>query len=211
MLQKSIVSMLGGFLLLSSLCANSAIIDNGAYTTDTATGLDWLDLTTTSNRTFNDVNGNLGAGGEFEGWRYATYSDITTFLNTFGGVVLNGWHTANNGTFEALAPLWGDLKCIQASEACAIGDGESYFIYQHGVNVRYGHINDTSQINVHSGQDVSLTGDYINILGYLGSYESANILTAHALVRDASAIPVPAAAWLFGSALVVFGFIKRKK
>ena len=61
------------FTFLSTLFqANAAIIDNGSYTTDTESGLDWLDVTLSINRSYSDVSSQFGSGGDFEGWRYAT-------------------------------------------------------------------------------------------------------------------------------------------
>lgn len=57
---------------------------------------------------------------------------------------------------------------------------------------------DETSINAFTLIDSSITMDYINILGYLGN--TAHLVN-HALVRGVSVVPVPAAAWLFGSAL----------
>jgi hypothetical protein len=58
----------------------------GTITHDTETGIDWLDLTLTTNRSVIDITAQLGAGGEFEGFRYANAADITT-LWTHAGIV----------------------------------------------------------------------------------------------------------------------------
>ena len=62
--------------------ANSAIVEadwqavnDGLLTEDTSTGLKWLDLTETANMSFNDVSALLGAGGTFDGFRYATSAE----------------------------------------------------------------------------------------------------------------------------------------
>ena len=54
--------------------SSAAIVDapDHTYLTDTATGLDWLDVTTTAGMSFNQVSSQLGSGGQFAGWRYAT-------------------------------------------------------------------------------------------------------------------------------------------
>jgi hypothetical protein len=58
----------------------------GTITHDTETGIDWLDLTLTTNRSVVDITAQLGPGGEFEGFRYAVAADITT-LWTHAGIV----------------------------------------------------------------------------------------------------------------------------
>lgn len=195
---------------MAPISTNAAIIDYGTYTTVTDIGLDWLDLTQTSNRTYADILSQLGAGGEFEGWRYAHTTEIIALLDAFGGDGVNTYYNpgGNNGLLTALAPHWGDLKCVQ--EGCTPGDGESNFIFWQnptGGNIRTGNINDVSQINIHTGLDVSLTADIVNIGGFLGATNISNVLTGHALVRGATAVvPVPAAIWLFGTALLgLFG------
>lgn len=71
-------------LLLISLPANSALIDLGPVTRDTSTNLDWLDLTETNGRSYNDVSSELRVGGEFEGWRHATSEEALTLWANFG-------------------------------------------------------------------------------------------------------------------------------
>ena len=58
----------------------------GTITRDTDTGLGWLDWSLTAGRSFDDVAAQLGEGGEFEGFRYATAAEVETlWLN--GGIV----------------------------------------------------------------------------------------------------------------------------
>jgi hypothetical protein len=56
----------------------------GALTRDTAQGLDFLDLTLFTGRSFNVVAGQFGAGGDFEGFRHATSPEVYTLINNFG-------------------------------------------------------------------------------------------------------------------------------
>ena len=46
--------------------------------TDTQTGLTWLPLTDTINMSFLQVSAQLGPGGEFAGFRYATVAEVET-------------------------------------------------------------------------------------------------------------------------------------
>ena len=58
-LAKSVYPVILGLgLLMSASAANAALIDNATYTTDTAFGLDWLDLTATKGQS---VSAALGA------------------------------------------------------------------------------------------------------------------------------------------------------
>lgn len=60
---------------------DDAVFGAGALTQDSATGFQWLDLTLTGVRSYNDMVGNDGsnefvAGGDFAGFRYATLTEV---------------------------------------------------------------------------------------------------------------------------------------
>ena len=72
-------SLLLTALLSLSINCHASLIDNNFYTTDTTSGLDWLDLTETVGYSYNYISTQLGSGGEFEGWQYALFKlKITT-------------------------------------------------------------------------------------------------------------------------------------
>lgn len=81
-----------GFILLLSFNATAIIIsedDAGGFgidalTRDTDQGLDFLDVTFSSGRSFNDVSGEFGIGGDYEGFRYATLDEVIELANNFG-------------------------------------------------------------------------------------------------------------------------------
>lgn len=91
MVCKSIIGAACACLTVVSFSANAAIVSvdwqaagDDLITRDTVSGIEWLDLTVTSNRSYNDISSKLGSGQEFDGWRYATLSEITDFFETFG-------------------------------------------------------------------------------------------------------------------------------
>ncbi len=59
-------------------------IGDNLITLDTISGLEWLDLTATASRSYDDVVANLGVGGDFEGWRLAITSQVYTVLKNAG-------------------------------------------------------------------------------------------------------------------------------
>lgn len=72
--------------------------DGFNITEDDVTGLAWLDLTVAAGRTYDDIVGNdgsdeLGPGGDFEGFRYATALEVT------------GW--TPQGQIDSLYSNWG--------------------------------------------------------------------------------------------------------
>ena len=77
------------FLAALVLCSivpasHAALVDNGTYTTDTVTNLDWLDLTETNYFPYGVVSSQLGSGGLWDGWRYATNAEATNLFQTLG-------------------------------------------------------------------------------------------------------------------------------
>jgi hypothetical protein len=98
-------------LSVSALTTQAAIIDYDTYFTDTESGLSWLDVTITVNRSFNDVSSQLVSGGEFDGWRYATGQEFNDLLSNWTGVapILTG-RTITTGTspsVDGLVTLFG--------------------------------------------------------------------------------------------------------
>ena len=69
------------FLALGSMSANAKLIDHGTYTTDTVSGLDWLDVTATVSRPSQDISQLFDSGEEFAGWRYATEIEFYTLVS----------------------------------------------------------------------------------------------------------------------------------
>jgi hypothetical protein len=99
-----------GFILSVSTLANATFIDNGDYTTDTESGLDWLDWT----ETLNDTQAEALAEFSDDDWRIATAMEATDLLERYFGVSFLGSsyivpgdipnYTANISTF---VPLFG--------------------------------------------------------------------------------------------------------
>ncbi len=81
--------ILGSAFLGWSHIAAATMIDNGRSTTDTATGLTWLDLTKTqeadgSPMPLSYVKSQFDPGGLFEGYRMATVEEVHTFMSNAG-------------------------------------------------------------------------------------------------------------------------------
>jgi hypothetical protein len=69
--------------LVLSTSVNSALMStdwqvagDNLITHDTISGLNWLDLSETNNMSPDVVTVQLGTGGFFEGWRYATSAEV---------------------------------------------------------------------------------------------------------------------------------------
>lgn len=173
-------------VILGISSGHAAIIDNGTYTTDTNSALDWLDLTETNGMSYNQVMADV----ELSGWRYATIAEVSIFFDTFGGdnsFYYGGLNTQNNGLFGAIAPLWGDIGHTVFPERIEeVGDGNSVFMTQGPI-----FIDGAPYINLGffgTGDD---TQDYVDISASLipPDYPASQI--GSALVRDAISVPEP--------------------
>ena len=103
--------------LLCSATLEAAVINadwkaagDGLAILDTASNMEWLDLTETADLTVDYVSGQFGPGGEFEGWRFATYSEGQQLLVSAGVVYPAEWHVDNYVPVSNLLDIWGDLR-----------------------------------------------------------------------------------------------------
>jgi hypothetical protein len=81
-LTSFVAGVMAAGLFASSVQAT--IIDNGLTTIDSTQHLEWLDLTETVGRSYNDVAGQFEAGGDYEGWRYAVASELASLFAEAG-------------------------------------------------------------------------------------------------------------------------------
>lgn len=112
----------GACLVLSQAPAGAALVaadwlaaGDGKLTQDTLTGLQWLDLTLSNNHSYNDIRTNyLGAGQQFEGFRYATGAEVYgLFVNAGIGAT---WETPAGGGFYTNANAFQELVGITADD-----------------------------------------------------------------------------------------------
>ena len=188
--------------LVLSTSVYASLIDNGTYTTDTTSGLDWLDLTETTGLSYSYVSSQLGVGGQFEGWSYASYTDVRVLLNNEGGSgTYNGsWSTENNGIVIPILDLWGHTQAYGDSTAIT---NDPFFLVPSRRNL--------VRLNDRPSYSESLTMDNIN-LGAGGVEDTWVYSTIGSALIRPSVVPVPAAVWLFGSGLIgLVGFARRKK
>ncbi len=102
-------------LLCSVTQAQAALIDNGTYITDTNSGLDWLEMSFTKGRSYNQVVTDTD-GGIFDEWSIATELEVFTMFSS-----LMGFNTTNDAfggpsysstssTFNQLENLFGQTR-----------------------------------------------------------------------------------------------------
>lgn len=201
-----------------SFNTNAALVDNGTYTTDDVTGLNWLDLTKTIGVSYNE------AEAANPGYRYATNAEVE---NLFATVFSGYYDTVTAGT--ASSPYYGYSSADNSGTGAysnQLNDIYAFFYLFGGKETVY----DTFAVGMYMDEN--------NILRRMGGVDRPDALgvglnTVYGLdynfVEDpatpvnvygvflvqgqsVSAVPVPAAVWLFGSGLLgLIGIARRKK
>jgi hypothetical protein len=92
----------------AALVAESSDFGANTVTRDTATGLGWLDLTLTLNRTYASIYAAMGPGEEFDGYRFATGNEVDELWENAGIDASSSlYDPANYAPVVALAQLVG--------------------------------------------------------------------------------------------------------
>ena len=168
-----------------------------ALTQDTTTGLQWLDLSASSNRSFSDVSTQLGVGGDFEGFRYASEVEVRTLFSNAGVPDLSGaWNLLNYQPVLDLQSLIGITRGSFGESFGATGDQG---------------FNSSSVLGIGLQQQSNPSSSV---------YQQARVLVNNTIPLDQTAflghwlvrpVPVPSAVWLFGSGLLGLVGIARRK
>jgi len=172
--------------------ASAALVDNGNSMIDNGTGLEWLDLTETQGLTYNAALGTTFV--TVDGYVHASSAQVETmFLNA-------GFLTTNNANNPLNDPAASDLlNYLGCTQFCgtvnATGRG-----FADWTSAGW-----TTRPNYHTsglGAGAAITSLLTSNL------DLVDTTAGHFLVR---AVPVPAAVWLFGSALGLLGWFRSKK
>jgi hypothetical protein len=175
-----------GLILSVSTLANATLIDNGDYSTDTESGLDWLDWTETKNMTQIEALSQFSGAG----WRAATGDEASGLMENF---FLDGLAVGITGNISI--PMHASLKFTFAQLLGVTNnwgnDMNTYALVGTGL---YG-IDDNYVFNGFSG---------------VGTYQSRITWGGIALAR-ATAVPEPAIITLFTLGLAGIGFARRRR
>ena len=195
--------------------ANDTFFGDGSLTIDTSTNLAWLDLSITAGISFNEVSNELGNGGIYSGYRFASLDEVFSLyveaqipdINDVGDFGIGT--IANAAPALALIELMGPSSQTHAGVILSeIAGFSSQHVFMNGfdliqmpdVIVREGV---TFDGGTESFGEAFTTGTWI-LPG--NSYEGVGSW----LVKPA-VVPITPAIWLFGSGLIgLIGFARRK-
>ncbi len=158
----------GAVMFTVSLPVNAALIgvqDHGTYFTDTQSGLDWLDVTASANRSYNDVSSQFGSGGDFDGWRYATAAE-------FGAM----WDNVTGESAGINAPgqhIWFELGAVIDEVIDLLGD-----------TIHLSAINNYGQSYCEQWPNHCVDGDKRGMFGILSDYYPSPGIQAVGSIED---------------------------
>ncbi len=197
-----VFNQIGFFVVLSSISVDAALIDNDYFTTDTETSLDWLDVTGTENITINYVKSQMGIGGTYEGWRYATGAEVFDFWTHAGGSgIYEGYSVENNGLFNNLSLLWGTT--LGTPESGYIAVATSDLVNSTSTDVHLAMLSDWKEYEETSEMDRAYVGWHMHV-------DFAYEHEGHALVRDTATVPEPASSGLIGFGVLALLALRRR-
>ena len=101
----------GLILIIGSQFSNAALVDmdwntsgDAALMLDTSSGLHWLDLSVTANQSYDFVNTQFQQGGAYEGFRYATQTEVLA-LWAEAGISNTGFNWIENAEWQQIKNL----------------------------------------------------------------------------------------------------------
>jgi len=193
MINKSILGVTWACLVVVSFNINAAIIDNGLTTLDTDTGYEWLDVTETTNCSYEIMS----SGGncntiDLNSWTFALTADVYQLWSNAGITIENSttFTVANTAEIISLINL--------------VGITFTTYPTFYGVN---GFMSDSSGLVAQLFVDGDTSRDII----WTTSTEPSPDIGGWFYQANIPPVPVPAAVWLFGSGLIgLIGFARRK-
>lgn len=187
--------------------ARALLIDQGVTTLDTATNLQWLDLTESTGRSFDDVSGQFGGGGDFAGWRHANAAEVSALFTSQG--FAPGYDSSpTTAAMFLLIQLFGETALlpsgsgVQAATFGLYDDSATGTLPLAGIAV-------LEQIHFNSGAPGY---DRSHVVGDNVPTDIAPSIYGHWLVRNAATteIPAPGAVAILAIGIAGLAFRRRR-
>ena len=195
--------------------ASAAIISvdsefgTNSITRDTEQGLDFLDLTYSLDRSYNDISTQFGTGGDFEGFRYASLTEVVRLINNHGfspevTTATNFGYATHYGDDDQLSEF---VSLVGITRSDLSGQRSSTGITGSGAD-------SNNRILVTLRDYLAIDEDDRVEMTPYGNISSGDI-NGSWLVRESSVIPEPSSCVLFAGLITCFGLAgwwrKRRK
>ena len=197
--------------------------DYGTYLTDNISGLDWLDVTISTNQSYRFVTENMVRGGLYAGWRHASAAEFDDLVSNYTGESSrNGLHKIYGDKIDGLVTMLGSTLDVHHIHFY----GNTYdnlhgYAEGKGWDYTYGFISDKTDLGEHW---LAMLYDD-NLYDWRPDMESArwqhhkdsqdSYSFGSYLVRNTVKIletPIPATIWLFAPGLIgLIGLSCRNK
>ena len=195
---------------------NDSVFGIDSVTRDTVSGLDWLDVTLSVNRSYGDVSSQFGVGGDFKGWRYATISDFDNLLSGLSLDISNlkgpqgqTWNnTVDVSTAKRIVSLlgWTYVNNLP-STGNPFGQKELYGVFGDHYADIFSPDGQSPPSHVYGKIGASDTLAYSNTSGQI-LHNSSDNLVGSFLVQS---VPEPSILALFTAGLAGLGFARKRK
>jgi hypothetical protein len=196
-------------LLVALLCcsgAHASLLEIDLFsagdkliTRDTATGLDWLDLTQTIGFSYDDMLVELSVGGMFEGFRYATTADVDG-LQQAAGLSAGLFYTASTIT---------RMRVESLMDMVGVTEFENSTGYKYAYGITSDPFEPTSTIDDRILRGFSLTAGVSAAQGIIGDNVSSSTIGNWLIRNTPTAVPLPGAIFLFMSGIAMFVGLRR--
>lgn len=195
-------------LTVISFNAKAALIDNGNTTIDTATGLEWLDLTLTQGVSYNAIVIDGFGGYAAQGYVHATTEQLCGLFGSLGDDMSGCTAPTQTLEFALMQPNADELTMLLGVTISDEFRTGAYGIFDSGnASTTVG----LGCVDAGSTGGCSFTPSTPSTTRNLlwGTTDNAITSAGNWLVKP---VPISAAVWLFGSGLLgLIGLARRKK
>lgn len=197
-------------IIISASCllstANAGLItDNGDYTK--VNDLDWLDMSFTDGKSYNDVLSLISDGNALQGWRVASFIEVRDMYRAFGYTTTpddtsNGHYSSNPGYSDVLTYL-----------GITYGRDNSYgFTVGYVAELGNDYLDESSwQRTVQAGFNGDISKGFWRGNSWGFDQETSDLRAGTYLTRNASPIPEPSTLVIFMLGLLSLRTHQKRK